>query len=85
MKSKLLLTSMTTILGLYGVLIFFLLIVFNITGWSLSYLLVISILVFSNKSLNPLTVIISSFLRFEIFFLVSVSCLCLALELRYLK
>lgn len=45
MKSKLLLTSMTTILGLYGVLIFFLLIVFNIAGWSLSYLLVISILV----------------------------------------
>ena len=45
MKSKLLLTSMTTILGLYGVLILFLLIVFNIAGWSLNYLLIISIVV----------------------------------------
>ena len=50
MKSKLLLTSMTTILGLYGVLIFFLLIIFNIAGWSLSYLLVISILVLVTKT-----------------------------------
>jgi len=45
MKGKLLLTSMTTILGLYGILIFFLLIFFNIAGWPVSYLLVISILV----------------------------------------
>lgn len=45
MKNKLLLTSMTTILGLYGVLILFLLIIFNIAGWSLSYLLIISIIV----------------------------------------
>jgi len=44
MKNKLLLTSMTTILGLYGGLIFFLLIVFSIAGWSLSYLLVMSII-----------------------------------------
>ena len=45
MKSKLLMTSMSTILGLYGLLIFFLLIVFNIAGWSLSYLLITSIVV----------------------------------------
>ena len=45
MKSKLLMTSISTILGLYALLIFFLLIVFNIAGWSLSYLLIASIVV----------------------------------------
>ncbi len=44
MKSKLLMTSMSTILGLYGILIFFLLIVFNIIGLPLSYLLIGSII-----------------------------------------
>ena len=45
MKSKLLMTSMSTILGLYGLLILFLLIVFSIAGWSLNYLLLVSIIV----------------------------------------
>lgn len=45
MKRKLILTSMTTITCLYGVLILFLLVVFNIIGLSLDYLLLISVLV----------------------------------------
>lgn len=45
MQKKLFISSMTTILGLYGLLILFLLIVFGIAGWSLSSLLLISIIV----------------------------------------
>lgn len=45
MKNKLILTSITTITGLYAVLIFFLLIVFNIVGWPISYLLIASIII----------------------------------------
>ena len=45
MKNKLILTSITTIAGLYAILIFFLIIVFNIAGWSISYLLIASVLV----------------------------------------
>lgn len=45
MKNKLLLTSMSTILGLYGLLIFFLLIVFNLAGIGLEYLVISSIVI----------------------------------------
>ncbi len=44
MKSKLLVTSMSTIVGLYGVLIIFLMIVFHFAGISLSYLMIGSII-----------------------------------------
>lgn len=44
MKNKLVLTSMTTIAGLYGVLVLFLIIIFNIMGWQLSNLLLFSII-----------------------------------------
>lgn len=45
MKNKLVLTSLITITGLYAVLILFLLIVFNVFGWSISYLLIASVIV----------------------------------------
>lgn len=44
MKNKLVLTSMTTIAGLYGVLMLFLIIIFKIIGWPLSNLLLFSII-----------------------------------------
>lgn len=44
MKNKLLMSSMSTIIGLYGVLILFLLIVFEIVGLPLASLLIVSII-----------------------------------------